>query len=292
MPRTSIDTLLAPRAAALTGVLTAALAGEPEAVHQARVASRRLREVLPALAVNDARGWRPVRKDVRRVTRAFGVVRELDVAIGHFDETAAATPISASARATTRRLLELQRAAALRATRAMLTPARLRRLQERLDGVTSAIAADADAVKDAMGARVVRRARSVQKAVAGTGAVYMPARLHAVRIAVKRLRYALEAAREARGARPSSQLTQLKVIQDLLGRAHDLHVLAERVREAQGIVVQRSRATARDLAVLARGLDRECRALHAAFMSRRRGLLTLSAALFPRAAAPRARSVA
>ncbi len=46
---TSITTLLAPRASALTAVLTAALAGEPEAVHQARVASRRLREVLPVL---------------------------------------------------------------------------------------------------------------------------------------------------------------------------------------------------------------------------------------------------
>ena len=292
MARTSIDSLLAPRAAALTGVLTAALAGEPEAVHQARVASRRLREVLPALAVNDARAWRALRKDVRRVTRAFGAVRELDVAIGHFDETAATTPMSASARATTRRLLQVQRAAALRATRAMLTPARRRRLQARLEEATAAIPADAGAVKAAMDARVVRRARSVRKAVVGTGAVYMPERLHAVRIAVKRLRYALEAAREARGVRTSSQLTQLKVIQDLLGRAHDLHVLAERVQEVQVTVVQRSRATARDLGGLARALDRECRALHAAFMSRRQGLLTLATALLPRAGAPRTRSVA
>ena len=290
--RTSIDTLLAPRAAALTGVLTAALAGEPEAVHQARVASRRLREVLPALAVHDERAWHALRKDVRRVTRAFGAVREFDVATGHFDETAATTEMSAAARSTTRRALQVQRAAALRKARATLTRARLLRLQARLDGLSAATTADTGAVKAAMAARVVRRARSVRKTVAGTGAVYMPARLHAVRIAVKRLRYALEAGRDARGARATSQLTQLRAIQDLLGRAHDLHVLAERVRDVQVTVVQRSRATARDLAVLARALDRECRELHAAFMSRRHGLLTLSASLVTRAFAPRARSVA
>ncbi len=120
----------------------------------------------------------------------------------------------------------------------------------------------------------------------------MPERLHAVRIAVKRLRYALEAGQEATGARATAQLTQLKAIQDLLGRAHDLHVLAERIHEVEVGVVQRSRATARDLAVLARALDRECRALHAAFMSRRNGLLTLSASLVTRRRAPRARSAA
>jgi CHAD domain-containing protein len=233
-----------------------------------------------------------LRKDVRRVTRAFGAVRELDVATGHFDEAAATTEMSAVARSTTRRILQEQRAVALRQARATLTSTRLRRLQAHLDELTVATTADAAAVKAAMAARIVRRARGARKAVMGTGVVYMPERLHAVRIAVKRLRYALEAGQEARGARATAQLMQLKAIQDLLGRAHDLHVLAERLREVQVTVVQRSRATARDQAALARALDRECRALHAAFMSRRNGLVTLSTSLLNRASAPRARSVA
>ena len=292
----STNTLLAPRASALTAVLTAALAGESEAVHQARVASRRLREVLPVLTAGHERAGRGLREDVRRVTRAFGAVRELDVAIGHFDEAVAAAEMSAAARMTTRRVLQAQRAAALRQARATLTRARLQRLQTRLDELGVAIATstttDAAAVTATMATRVARRARGVRKAVTGTGVVYMPERLHNVRIAVKRLRYALEAGQEARGVRATAQLTQLKAIQDLLGRAHDLHVLAERIHEVEVGVVQRSRATARDLAALARAIDRECRALHAAFMSRRNGLLTLSAALVTRASAPRARSVA
>jgi len=289
----STTALLAPRASALTAVLSAALAGEPEAVHQARVASRRLREVLPVLTASHERAGRGLRKDVRRVTRALGAVRELDVALGHFDDAEAAAGMSAAARTTTRRLLQAQRAAALRQARATLTGARLQRLQARLDELSVATTTtDAAVVKTALEARVARRAHGARTAVTSTGVVYVPERLHAVRIAVKRLRYALEASREARGARATAQLTQLKSIQELLGRAHDLHVLAERIHEVEVSVVQRSRATARDLASLTRALDRECRALHAAFMSRRNSLLTLSAALVTRASAPRARSVA
>ena len=61
--------------------------GDVTSVHRARVASRRLREVLPVLAEaagSDAldRGG----KQVRRITRALGPVRELDVALGHLAE--------------------------------------------------------------------------------------------------------------------------------------------------------------------------------------------------------------
>lgn len=291
-----------PRAAALTAALPAALVGEPAAVHQSRVASRRLREVLPVLTVGQERVWRGLLKDVRRVTRALGAVRELDVALGHFDEVMATLETSAAARASARRVLQTQRAAALRQARATLTGSRLRRLQARLDALAESTSssslspspspASLGAVHAAMATRAARRARGVRKAVMGTGVVYMPERLHHVRIAVKRLRYALEVAQEARGGRATAQLAQLKAIQDLLGRAHDLHVLAERIHAVEVTVVQRSRATARDLAALVRALDRECRALHAAFMSRRQGLLTLAAALVTRASAPRARSAA
>ena len=274
-------------------VLASALEGELEAVHQARVASRRLREVLPALAVDAGGGWRRVRGDVRRVTRALGPVRELDVAAAHFAEAIAARPVTAAAQAAVRRVLQLQRVAALKAARAKLTASRVARLQTRLDALTGRSSApDASAVAAAMTARVLRAGQRVEKAVGRVGAVYVPGRLHAVRIAVKRLRYALEAQNAVRGSRATSQVGQLRAIQDLLGRAHDLHVLDERLRDVQVRVMPRSRATARDLAALSHALDLECRALHAAFMSRRGGLLALSASLATATTAPRARAVA
>ena len=103
----------------------------------------------------------------------------------------------------------------------------------------------------------------------------MPERLHQVRIAVKKLRYALEVTADLRGVRTPARVAQLRHIQELFGRAHDLHVLGERLRAVQIGVVRTSRRTASALGRLARTIDRACRAEHAAFMSRRAGLLTL-----------------
>ena len=76
--------------------------------------------------------------------------------------------------------------------------------------------------------------------------------------------------------RSPARVAQLRHIQDLLGRAHDLHVLTERVRQVQiGVVRTSRRTTAAELGRLARTLDDACRAEHAAFMSRRPASLTL-----------------
>jgi CHAD domain-containing protein len=100
-----------------------------------------------------------------------------------------------------------------------------------------------------------------------------------VRIAVKQLRYALEVAGEARLGATSAARRQLKSAQDLLGEAHDLHVLAMIVGEVEGRIVTRSRAAARDLRRLERELDRRCRLLHARFLARRAALGALAGAL-------------
>ena len=63
----------------MTRLLPAARDGHAESIRQARVATRRLREALPLLAPGP-RG-RALGKTVRRLTRALGPVRELDVAL-------------------------------------------------------------------------------------------------------------------------------------------------------------------------------------------------------------------
>ena len=66
--------------------MPAAQAGDTRSVHQARVATRRLREALPVLrsSVNQSALSR-VRRQVRKMTRALGPVRELDVSLLHLD---------------------------------------------------------------------------------------------------------------------------------------------------------------------------------------------------------------
>ena len=74
--------LLRQRLVSLLQAMPAAQEGDEVSVHEARVASRRLREALPVLgarakeAAVDRAG-----KGVRRITRALGPVRELDVTL-------------------------------------------------------------------------------------------------------------------------------------------------------------------------------------------------------------------
>jgi CHAD domain-containing protein len=291
--RSLTDTLLAPRIAALLDALPAALAGDATAVHRSRVSSRRLREVLPPMRdLLPAGTAEAARGEVRRVTRALGPVRELDVALALFEEQALAHHVEAGARLAVTRALTRDRDRAQRQMRGALTPRRQARLTAAFAGLETPEPADAAAgLLAAVNARIARRGRRVRLALDHAGAIYVPERLHRVRIAVKQLRYALEVASDARGRRSSARVAQLRRIQDLLGRAHDLHVLAERVRQVQTAVVRATRTTAAELGRLALALDDTCRAEHAAFMSRRRGLVTLCDAI-ESAATPRRQSVA
>lgn len=80
-------TLLERRTRALGRQLTAAIAGKDVGVHQARVASRRLREALPVLTkgLEHSKSGKAQRK-IRRLTQALGTVRELDVTLHLIDE--------------------------------------------------------------------------------------------------------------------------------------------------------------------------------------------------------------
>lgn len=279
--RSLIDLLLAPRIAALLDTLPGALQGDVTAVHRARVGSRRLREVLAPMRDLLADGTADrARIEVRRVTRALGPVRELDVAIALFEELATRHGLDAAAREAVTRALTRDRDRAQRQMRAALTVRRRARLAATLDALRDPHAPDAAArLLAAVNARVARRGRRVREALARAGALYVPERLHQVRIAVKQLRYALEVAGDLRRGRPSARVTQLRRIQDLLGSAHDLHVLAERVRRVQAAVVRTSRTTAASLGRLADTLDDDCRTAHAAFMSRRQSLVVLCDAI-------------
>jgi CHAD domain-containing protein len=74
---------------ALKRHLPGAVKGDDRSVHQARVASRRLRESVPVLSagLKGSKGNKARRK-IRRLTGALGMVRELDVALKTVDELA------------------------------------------------------------------------------------------------------------------------------------------------------------------------------------------------------------
>ena len=98
-----------------------ALVGDVEGIHQARVASRRIRELVPAVArPADAREARALRRGLRDVTRLVGRSRELDVAQETLRAIEARAPAHAAAVAAVRDHVVRERAAADRAVRARI----------------------------------------------------------------------------------------------------------------------------------------------------------------------------
>src|SRR5262245_11638573 len=91
-----VTTLLLQRLSrALQRHIPAAIAGDDRGVHQARVTTRRLREAVPVFAtgLTGSKAGKARRK-IRRVTRALGTVRELDVTVQLLDELARSPRVS------------------------------------------------------------------------------------------------------------------------------------------------------------------------------------------------------
>jgi hypothetical protein len=128
-------------------------------------------------------------------------------------------------------------------------------------------------------ARIARRATRLMTAMNHAGAMYVPDRLHAVRIAVKKLRYAVELSSEIAAQRTDVTLRALTRSQDLLGRVHDLQVLIDRARKVQASLVPPNLTVWRELDALVNSLEDDCRRLHARCMRARDPLTALVAKL-------------
>jgi CHAD domain-containing protein len=253
-------TLLQRRIRVLTAALPGAVSGNAAALHRARVASRRLREALPVsgAGVNGGRRKR-VRRLVRRLTRALGTVRELE-------ERADAEDAQGSAIDRARGLVRLERQARREDMLRRLSRINPEKLQRRLaDFITAVKAAPIDAWRRALAARLVHRSRRLEQAITRAGSMYAPDTLHAVRIAAKKLRYALELAAESGIAEARPHVTTVKRAQTALGRLQDLQVVLRQVDRASAErgLDPSSRA---GLATLARSLEEDARRAHGRYL--------------------------
>ena len=270
--------LLRQRLVSLLKFMPAAQAGDEISVHQARVASRRLREALPVLGARaDEAQLDRVQKRVRRITRALGPVRELDVTLLLLAELEGkeAAPLRAIERVRDAVLDERQQR-----RREMLdeiTPSRLDKLTRRLVRVAAPqerplVTRNA---REEAATQSAQRARNLKAAIEHAGGIYLGERLHRVRVEAKKLRYALEIQRELNKARSMIGLTRLRAEQDMLGRMHDLEILIDKARAVQGNLNPRDRRGMSELNTLIRVLEEECREGHAAYMRGRQALLEL-----------------
>jgi CHAD domain-containing protein len=259
--------LLTRRAAALKRHLAAALDGDAHGVHQARVASRRLREAVPVLT-SGVKGTKAgkARGKVRRLTRALGTVRELDVTLQVLDELAAGDTLPRLALEEVRAHVVAERDDRRAAMLKRLEQVDTEKLDRRLAFVAGALAqSDSQDWRNTLGSRLMNRQKGLRAAIADAGQMYSPEKLHQVRIASKKLRYAMELAADTRFRSAAGPLRVVKRAQDTLGRLHDLQVLQQHVAAVQA--TPGSKAPSGGLAVVNRALEEQCRHLHASYIA-------------------------
>jgi len=200
-----------------TSAVNRAAKGDVTALHRTRVASRRLRELIPVLQL-DHNVARKLGRRLRKITRRLGAIRELDVLLLLIDELHVSRREYSQSLGRVAVTVSKERddARANLVDRMPLDDARriarkLTRIVDSLRGAeqSSEHTSNGEAWRWAVDARTAARASRLSAAMVDAGAVYLPERLHTVRIALKKLRYSVEMATEAAGQRPTAELRTL-----------------------------------------------------------------------------------
>lgn len=238
--------LLLSKAEPLFALEAAARGGaDADAVHDMRVASRRLREAMrllgPLYPPKEFRVWY---KRVRGVTSALGPVRDSDVFIESFgslgqelaEEGRRAVAFLVGLRAGTREaeLAELNRG---------LARLDLERSRRSFDRLVHSLAGSAQGVGPLVGFAYVAIAQRAATVFGAQPAALIEANMeqqHALRIDYKRLRYAVEVFAPCYGEEFDDLHETLVAFQDVLGDLHDVHVFMDTVELVKGMPAARS----------------------------------------------------
>ncbi len=212
---------------------------DPEDVHQARVAARRLRSDLRTFGVLLDDEWSDaLRDELRWLGGELGAVRDVEVLRARLDERIGNLP--PEDRLPARGLLEDLDARHREARRALLQSVRTDRYVELLDSLVDAAnrpvmdaTLDPESTAVAVLPELVARPwKHLQQTVAELGDDPADEALHAVRIRAKRARYAAEAVAPAVGKRARAFARAAANIQDVLGEHQDAVLAEQWLRQA------------------------------------------------------------
>ncbi len=214
------------------------LGEDPEAVHQARVATRRLRSDLRTFRTLLDEHWSDgLRDELRWLGDVLGVVRDADVMLerlsSHIEEL---EPVDRSA---ADHLLDDLREQRARGVAQLLDALRSERYDTVLDHLVLAarrprllLRVDDEDDRDVLRALVRKPWDQLARAVHALPDEPTDTALHEVRIKVKRARYAAEAIAPAIGKPARSFARALVALQDVLGDHQDAVVASEWLRRA------------------------------------------------------------
>jgi CHAD domain-containing protein len=246
-----------------------AMAGDDRGVHQARVTSRRLREAVPVLATG-LKGSKAgkARRKIRRLTRALGTVRELDVTLGLLDQLARSPQVSRTAVEDVRAHVLAEREDRRARMLERLDRVDVDKLARRLASVAAALdEATEEPWRKALGARLLERSKRLGIVIGEAGQIYAPEGLHQVRIAAKKLRYGLELAGDSGLRQAAPHVRTMQRAQEMLGKLHDLQVLQTHVAAVQAAPPAGRMPPRAALDDLARHIEGQCRHLHGRYVA-------------------------
>ena len=199
---------------------------DPEYIHQMRVATRRLRAALRLFApLLPERLAESLRLPLTAVMTHLGRARDLDVLLTEIaNPVLAALPNEPRLPALASDITNRRYAARAQALAVLAAPGYGRALLAALESLHPMAATEAAAIPlQSFAAERLQRLRRKLRRLAAAAEPGEPASLHALRIGVKRLRYALEFfAPLAPDATFNRVLRRLAVIQDTLGQLNDL----------------------------------------------------------------------
>ncbi|MBX7197962.1 MAG: CHAD domain-containing protein [Rhodospirillaceae bacterium] len=230
-------------------VAAAADGGDPEGIHQVRVALRRLRSALGLFKHHIPRAQRTVlAQEAKWLLGELGAVRDLDVFINVLAADFTPRVARDEGFAHLIRHARLRRDAAQASAASALSSARARRFAARLDTwleghgwCSEKTAADAaDFARHALN----RRLRKIKGAAAGIAKLPVPER-HELRIAVKKARYGIEFFHDLLPQKHAQRwATALKYVQDSLGHMNDLDVAERTIERLAGPPAEANRRLA------------------------------------------------
>jgi CHAD domain-containing protein len=245
--------------------------GTEEGFHQGRVAIRRTREALAVVARQyDKQALSSLESTLSRAAKVLGRARDADVAqtVTQYVESRVEPSAAIS------RLRFVLEAEQLNARRQAIKEIESLGLDELRANRTLPFQQRAffprARWRPALRDHVMQRAAEVRTAIAHAGGVYFPNRVHTIRIAVKRLRYALELARATGIWQAPHAIRILKQVQSALGDAHDREVVIARLSD-----VQDSQTNRQDSMGAERFLRAEIQALHANYLKLRDDVLAV-----------------
>ena len=257
------------------GLLPGILDGRLDSIHDARIATRRIREVLPL-----THEWlrRHVADDLftrfKKMGRSLGQVRDADVRTALLRYLEARVPLAAPWLVTVRQQQEAKRHHLMRKLlkrfERLSVETELARLAGGAPWRSRLWVARAGAWRNELRRLLADRAIGTHHAVMHATGVYFPNRVHHARIAIKKFRYAAEIAAHTGYLIDGPLIRDLKKSADTLGDLHDRQTLIDDLtRTAAQDTPSQLTDRAEEMRTVAQVVAAEIQDLHARYLERR-----------------------